>query len=143
MFFITDKCIGCTACLRICPVEAIAGERSIQHRIDGTCIDCGACARVCPVSAIEDQFADIQQHMKRADWPKPVIIAENCTACSFCVDVCPEKCLAIVPNPEFPTAVGIAEFVNPNTCIGCRQCEDVCAKNAIVMSDTLALRGIA
>jgi electron transport complex protein RnfB len=143
LFFITDKCIGCTACLKICPVEAIAGERSVIHTIDSTCIDCGACGRVCPVDAIEDQYGILQPHVKRAEWPKPVIIAENCTGCNYCVDVCPEKCLDVVPNAEFPGVIGIAEFVNPKTCIGCRLCEDVCAKNAIIMSDTLALRGVA
>jgi len=143
LFFISDKCIGCTACLRICPVEAIAGERSIIHIIDSTCIDCGACGRVCPVDAIEDQYGVLQPHMKRGEWPKPVIVAENCTGCNYCVDVCPEKCLDVLPNAEFPGVIGIAEFVNPKTCIGCRLCEDVCAKNAIIMSDTLAVRGVA
>ena len=46
-------CIGCTLCTRVCPVDAISGERKKPHYIDpDVCIACGACAAKCPVSAI-------------------------------------------------------------------------------------------
>lgn len=49
-----DKCIGCTACARNCPVSCIAGEVKKAHEIDQTvCIKCGKCADVCPVDAVE------------------------------------------------------------------------------------------
>jgi NADH-quinone oxidoreductase subunit F/NADP-reducing hydrogenase subunit HndC len=51
--FITDKCIGCTACTKVCPVECISGERKGLHVIDqAKCIKCGACIEKCPVNAI-------------------------------------------------------------------------------------------
>ncbi|HHU92196.1 MAG TPA: NADH-quinone oxidoreductase subunit NuoF [Halanaerobiaceae bacterium] len=46
-------CIGCTLCTRVCPVDAISGERKKPHYIDpDVCIACGACAEKCPVAAI-------------------------------------------------------------------------------------------
>lgn len=48
-----EKCIGCTACVRKCPVDAITGERKKPHVIDeNICIKCGACATVCKFNAI-------------------------------------------------------------------------------------------
>lgn len=50
---ITEKCIGCTACVRVCPVDCIAGERKSLHTIDqDKCIKCEACIAKCPVDAI-------------------------------------------------------------------------------------------
>ncbi len=47
------KCVGCTACVRKCPVAAIHGERKQAHRIDpALCIRCGACVTACKFNAI-------------------------------------------------------------------------------------------
>ncbi|MBR3786408.1 MAG: NADH-quinone oxidoreductase subunit NuoF [Firmicutes bacterium] len=50
---ITDKCVGCTACSRKCPVGAISGEVKGQHVIDKEkCIKCGKCLETCKFGAI-------------------------------------------------------------------------------------------
>ena len=52
-FEITDKCIGCTACARQCPVNAISGEVRNRHIIDqDLCIKCGKCYESCKFNAI-------------------------------------------------------------------------------------------
>jgi NADH:ubiquinone oxidoreductase subunit F (NADH-binding)/Pyruvate/2-oxoacid:ferredoxin oxidoreductase delta subunit len=49
-----DKCIGCTACARKCPVAAISGERREVHVINqAACIKCGVCYETCKFGAIE------------------------------------------------------------------------------------------
>ena len=49
---ITDKCVGCTKCSRMCPVDAIKGKLKEKHVIDkDKCIKCGACFNSCPVKA--------------------------------------------------------------------------------------------
>lgn len=48
-----EKCVGCTACTRICPVQCIDGEPRKEHIIDQSrCIKCGACFNTCRFSAI-------------------------------------------------------------------------------------------
>jgi NADH:ubiquinone oxidoreductase subunit F (NADH-binding) len=50
---IEDKCVGCTACARACPVNAISGERKEVHFIDqDKCIKCGACFEKCKFAAV-------------------------------------------------------------------------------------------
>lgn len=47
------KCIGCTACARVCPTNAISGAVRQPHEIcQEKCIKCGTCAKTCKFSAI-------------------------------------------------------------------------------------------
>jgi NADP-reducing hydrogenase subunit HndC len=49
-----EKCKGCSACSRVCPVGAISGEIRSPFKIDtDKCIKCGACMEKCRFDAIE------------------------------------------------------------------------------------------
>ncbi|MCQ2280119.1 MAG: NADH-quinone oxidoreductase subunit NuoF [Bacteroidales bacterium] len=51
-----DKCKGCTACARKCPVGAIHGTVKNPHEIDqAACIKCGTCIDTCKFNAISIQ----------------------------------------------------------------------------------------
>lgn len=49
-----EKCVGCSMCSRVCPVEAITGQIKKPYTIDkDKCIKCGACYEKCKFGAIK------------------------------------------------------------------------------------------
>ncbi|MDO1510327.1 MULTISPECIES: RnfABCDGE type electron transport complex subunit B [unclassified Neisseria] len=53
-------CIGCTACIRACPVDAIMGASKQMHTvIRNECTGCGLCVAPCPVDCIHMQPVEV------------------------------------------------------------------------------------
>lgn len=53
---IEELCKGCGLCRKVCPAEAITGERKQPHKINTSlCIKCSACYRVCKFNAVKRQ----------------------------------------------------------------------------------------
>ena len=49
-----DICVGCDACMNVCPVGAIQFDNDGKAKIDPEiCIKCKSCENTCPVSAIK------------------------------------------------------------------------------------------
>ncbi len=49
-----NECIGCTKCIKACPVDAIVGAAKQLHTVLETeCTGCGLCVTPCPVDCID------------------------------------------------------------------------------------------
>ncbi len=49
-----DWCIGCTLCIKACPVDAIVGANKLMHTVlEPYCTGCELCLPVCPVDCIK------------------------------------------------------------------------------------------
>lgn len=130
-YSITEKCTGCGACVRQCPVYAITGNKKELHSIKAAfCIECGACGRICPETAVLDDRGRPVAKMKKSDWPRPVINAELCYACENCVAVCPAKALAMTDD-RLPLMKIRAVLAEPDRCVSCGWCRDNCLFDAI------------
>ena len=62
-------CIGCTLCIRACPVDAIMGASKLMHTvIQDECTGCGLCVAPCPVDCIymqpiADHYLPLARHL--------------------------------------------------------------------------------
>ena len=75
-FSINEKCTSCMACVRVCPVEAIAVAGN-EVRIDPTaCIECGLCVPSCYHDAI-DVVGDIDRCVESIESDRALLILPN------------------------------------------------------------------
>lgn len=69
------RCIGCTLCIKACPVDCIVGAPKQMHTvIDASCTGCELCLPACPVDCI----ALVPQTAERtgwAAWSEPLALA--------------------------------------------------------------------
>jgi len=47
-----DDCVGCGACIDVCPSEALKLKEDIAVCDADKCVDCGACIDECPQEAM-------------------------------------------------------------------------------------------
>lgn len=135
-FSITDKCVGCALCRKICPVACIDGKPSQRHRVDpDRCIDCGACGRVCPHGAILDPQRRVAVRIRfRRTWDQPVISRERCMSCNICIDACPVQCLSLESTPDTADTHVYPILSDARACIACGFCAADCPVDAIAMT---------
>lgn len=62
------ECIGCTKCIKACPVDAIIGSAKLMHVvISHECTGCGLCVAPCPVDCIDmAELPEVEYDKNRA-----------------------------------------------------------------------------
>lgn len=75
----SEKCTGCTTCMKNCPTEAIRIRNGHAVIDSKRCIDCGECIRNCPNHAKKssyDSFSEIEKYKYKIALPAPSLFAQ-------------------------------------------------------------------
>ncbi len=75
----SDKCVGCTNCIKHCPTQAIRVRDGKATIISERCIDCGECIRVCPhhaKKARHDSLAMLSDYQYTVALPAPALYGQ-------------------------------------------------------------------
>ncbi|MHA2168835.1 MAG: hydrogenase iron-sulfur subunit [Candidatus Kariarchaeaceae archaeon] len=84
-----DKCTGCMRCVKVCPFNAIEGEKKQPHVvIEAACTGCGTCAGECPEAAIimpgfTDEQIMVQIDEALHEDPEDKVLVFACNWCSY------------------------------------------------------------
>ena len=87
----TDLCIGCGACVNVCPDQAITLQRELGPVIEtkellmdqDACVQCQVCEENCPKDAIKIEDDEI------------VLSRDKCILCDVCTTKCPVGALKL------------------------------------------------
>ena len=116
-------CIGCTLCIKACPVDAIVGAHEYMHSvIEQYCTGCELCVAPCPMDCIE------MIETKPANITNQPVEAETaCIHCDRCNDICPVD-LPAHSLYQLIQAYNIDDAVGGGLtdCILCGSCDAVC-----------------
>ena len=134
---LTRHCTGCQLCVAACPngvlrpstdLETLMQPRSSYER--GYCRpECTRCSEVCPAGAIIrlDRAEKSSVQIGHAVWVK-----ENCVPltdgveCGNCARHCPAGAILMIPSDGNDTNSPKIPMINPERCIGCGACENLC-----------------
>jgi formate hydrogenlyase subunit 6/NADH:ubiquinone oxidoreductase subunit I len=75
LYQVTDSCVGCGTCTRVCPMGCIRLDGGKPVYDYARCANCMACIQACPVLAI--QFATVKEPNPRARYRNPHITLDE------------------------------------------------------------------
>ena len=129
---IDESCIGCTACMNVCPTQSIELEMPSPVHIGDTCVYCGKCVEACPFESIslKEEYFDtydgkifyIRKNLEGPRTGEIAIDSESCQLCGVCVNKCPADAMSIEDDEV---------VVDTEKCIVCDACEVTCPVHAV------------
>jgi NAD-dependent dihydropyrimidine dehydrogenase PreA subunit/coenzyme F420-reducing hydrogenase delta subunit len=110
--------------------EGIDSTPFPQSNRTDKCVLCGLCIRTCQELSV-GAIAPLSRGTEKRVGPRPDMMAEDCTACGACAQVCPTGEIQMIQSGgkfhiwKRDFDIPLCE-VEPNQCRGCGICEEVC-----------------
>lgn len=114
--FNKDRCTGCTACVKVCPTEAIRVSRSKAVIYDQRCIDCGRCVSTCPHHAFtvkSDSFEKLKEYKYNIALPETTLYGQFKNL--YDINLVNEGLLKLGFDDVYPVAAG-SEMLSDHYC---------------------------
>ena len=120
-------CIGCGACVAICPFGAIAFSEHGAAEVDETkCQGCGACVIECPqgIIRLHGALSPLVVKCSNRDAGKAARAAcqVSCIGCGICEKVCPSGAATVTDD---------LSKIDEQLCLSCGMCAVKCPRHAI------------
>ncbi len=123
------ECLGCTLCIKVCPVDAIIGAQGCLHGVlEDQCTGCELCLAACPVDCIDLLERSEDAQARRVPRTKALAEPLGCIRCGRCDDICPRNIpvralwWSIRQNAHEPASLD----PGAQDCIACGLCDTHC-----------------
>lgn len=134
---LSQHCTACQLCVSACPNGVLHPSTDPLRLMQPECSyergycrpECTRCGEVCPTGAIrpvsKEEKTGIQ--IGHAVWVRAncVVLADG-VECGACARHCPAGAITMIPSDVRDEASPKVPMVNPEKCIGCGKCEQLC-----------------
>lgn len=120
-------CIGCAACVSVCPAQAISlNDHGVAEVDERLCLGCGACVEACPqgIIRLHTEGNPIVVKCSNCDPGKAARTAcqVSCIGCGICEKACPSGAAKVKDN---------LSSIDEALCLSCGICAVKCPRHAI------------
>ena len=121
------RCTSCQLCTANCPAKIIVpapnglGPVSLDLTRGACRFDCNRCSQACPTGALRPLTLELKQKTKIAEArfnPRNCIVFQDGAKCGKCAEAYPVRAVTLRRTG--------APKLNPELCIGCGACQQVC-----------------
>lgn len=134
---LSQHCTACQLCVSACPNGVLHPSTDPSRLMQPECSyergycrpECTRCGEVCPTGAIrpvsEEEKTGIQ--VGHAVWVRAnCVVLTDGVECGACARHCPAGAITMIPSDARDEASPKVPMVNPEKCIGCGKCEQLC-----------------